>query len=124
MGLRRLMAAAVLAFYVLMPQAAFSFSSGPDCMCTRDSLSCGQAGFVCHCCMQDGGDSVSGAVMSKCRAASSEFNIAHPPAAIGPVSRVLPEHGRPGGLSYMERAFREISIAPPLRPPNPLPALH
>jgi len=119
-GLTRFMALAVMAFYIIMPHAAFGLT-GSGCTCVQNSMKCGQHGFVCHCCTENELEPAVRTFISKCRATSSEFNMAHPPAILGPMAMIVSEPVPEGCAQPMETLFNDISLPPPLRPPNALP---
>jgi len=120
-GLTRFLAAAVMAFYIMMPHAAFGLT-GSGCACVKDSVKCGQHGFVCHCCTEGGAEAALGATfISKCRATSSEFNMAHPPAVLGPTATITSGPVSADCAAHIETSFYDIELSPPLRPPNDLP---
>ena len=114
----RVLAVIVLAFYVLMPSAAFGFHTDSECKCLKNGNRCGENGLLCHCCEDRGADTIGGAFIAKCRMVSSESVISQPPAVFGPINTAMTEHGQLSDIKYIEGLFDEISIAPPLRPPE------
>ena len=117
----RVMAAIALSFYVLMPHAAFGFNLDSDCECLANGNPCGERGVPCHCCKEKSGDTIGGTFIAKCRMVSTEFSIAHPPAISAPIETAITEHAQASGIIYAVSLFDDISIAPPLRPPDALP---